>query len=49
MGGEGQALRAHGVGEGADRRLGADPISARRRSDKRLPDIAGLIDPSSST
>lgn len=44
-GGEAQALRAHGVGEGADRRLGADPISARRRADKRLPDIAGLIDP----
>ncbi|MEQ1502709.1 MAG: ATP-binding domain-containing protein [Myxococcota bacterium] len=44
-GGEGQALRAHGVGEGQGRRLGTDLAGNRRRSDKRLPDIAGLIDP----
>lgn len=44
-GGEAQALRAHGVGEGSERRLGADAHGIRRRADKRLPDIAGLIDP----
>jgi DNA helicase-2/ATP-dependent DNA helicase PcrA len=44
-GGEGAALRAHGVNEGVHRRLGTDPHGARRRADKHLPDIAGLIDP----
>lgn len=44
-GGEGQALRGHEVGEGGERRLGTDLAGSRRRSDKRLPDIAGLIDP----
>ena len=43
-GGEGAALRAHRAGEGHDRRLGTDLAGHRRRSDKRLPDIAGLID-----
>jgi DNA helicase-2/ATP-dependent DNA helicase PcrA len=43
-GGEGAALRAHRAGEGAERRLGTDLAGNRRRSDKRLPDIAGLID-----
>lgn len=44
-GGEGAALRAHGSGQGADRRLGTDPEGGRRRVDKRLPEITGLIDP----
>lgn len=44
-GGEGSALRAHRVGEGGERRLGTDLEGNRRRQDKRLPDIAGLIDP----
>ncbi len=44
-GGQGAALRAHGAGEGFDRRLGTDLEGNRRRQDKRLPDIAGLIDP----
>lgn len=44
-GGEGAALRAHRAGEGTDRRLGTDLAGHRRRADKRLPDIAGLIDP----
>jgi DNA helicase-2/ATP-dependent DNA helicase PcrA len=44
-GGEGAALRAHSVGEGDHRRLGTDLEGHRRRLDKRLPDIAGLIDP----
>jgi len=43
-GGEGAALRAHRHGEGTHRRLGTDLHGARRRADKRLPDIAGLID-----
>jgi DNA helicase-2/ATP-dependent DNA helicase PcrA len=43
-GGEGAALRAHAVGEGSERRLGTDLAGNRRRTDKRLPDIAGLID-----
>ncbi|MCB9675103.1 MAG: AAA family ATPase [Alphaproteobacteria bacterium] len=43
-GGEGSALRAHAAGEGTERRLGTDLEGNRRRSDKRLPDIAGLID-----
>ena len=41
-GGQGAALRAHDVGAGAERRLGT---GARRRADKHLPDIVGLIDP----
>ncbi len=43
-GGEGAALRAHGIGEGTTRRLG-DPREGATRADKHLPDIAGLIDP----
>jgi len=43
-GGEGTALRAHGVGEGAAHRLGG-PHDEPTRADKHLPDIAGLIDP----
>ena len=44
-GGEGAALRAHAPGTGEHRRLGTDPHGIRRRADKHLPDIAGLIDP----
>jgi DNA helicase-2/ATP-dependent DNA helicase PcrA len=44
-GGEGSAVRAHAIGEGTERRLGTDLAGNRRRSDKRLPDIAGLLDP----
>ncbi len=44
-GGEGAALRAYDTGEGIARRLGTDLEGARRRVDKHLPDIAGLIDP----
>ncbi len=44
-GGEGSALRAHAVGEGAGRRLGTDVRGAIRRADKRLPEITSLIDP----
>ena len=44
-GGEGAALRVHAPGEGGERRLGSDPTGAPRRADKRLPDIAGLLDP----
>jgi len=43
-GGEGTALRAYGPGEGAQRRLGTDLHGVQHRADKRLPDIAGLID-----
>ena len=43
-GGEGAALRVH-EGPAPGRRLGTDPSGAPRRADKRLPDIAGLIDP----
>ena len=45
LGGEGAALRAHRTGEGGERRLGTDLEGHRRRSDKRLPDVAGLLDP----
>ncbi|TMA34937.1 MAG: hypothetical protein E6J83_17905, partial [Deltaproteobacteria bacterium] len=41
-GGQGAAFRAHDIGAGAHRRLGA---GVRRRADKHLPDIVGLIDP----
>jgi DNA helicase-2/ATP-dependent DNA helicase PcrA len=44
-GGEATALRAHGAGEGLARRLGTDLEGDRRRADKRLPEITGLIDP----
>jgi DNA helicase-2/ATP-dependent DNA helicase PcrA len=44
-GGEGAALRVHRASEGAGRRLGTDLTGSRRRADKHLPDIAGLIAP----
>jgi len=44
-GGEGAALRVHEAPAAGARRLGTDPSGAPRRADKRLPDIAGLIDP----
>jgi DNA helicase-2/ATP-dependent DNA helicase PcrA len=44
-GGEGSALRAHGVDMGSERRLGTDLEGARKRADKRLPEITSLIDP----
>lgn len=44
-GGQGAALRAHDVDGASDRRLGTDLRGARRRADKHLPAIAGLIDP----
>lgn len=45
VGGQGSAFRAYGAGEGSGRRLGTDLEGSRRRVDKHLPDIAGLIDP----
>jgi DNA helicase-2/ATP-dependent DNA helicase PcrA len=42
-GGEGAALRVT-AGAGGPRRLGTDPTGRALRADKRLPDIAGLID-----
>jgi DNA helicase-2/ATP-dependent DNA helicase PcrA len=44
-GGEGAALRAHDVDGGERRKLGTGGRGFRRRADKHLPDIAGLIDP----
>jgi DNA helicase-2/ATP-dependent DNA helicase PcrA len=44
-GGQGAALRAHDVGGATARRLGTGGKGFRRRADKHLPDIAGLIDP----
>jgi DNA helicase-2/ATP-dependent DNA helicase PcrA len=44
-GGEGAALRAHAVGQAGARRLGTDLAGFRRRADKRLPELAGLLDP----
>ena len=44
-GGEGAALRVHDASESSGRRLGIDLSGGRRRADKRLPDIAGLIAP----
>lgn len=44
-GGEGAALRAHPAGVGEQRRLGTDLAGFRRRADKRLPELAGLLDP----
>jgi DNA helicase II / ATP-dependent DNA helicase PcrA len=43
-GGEGAAVRFHEGADRSDRRLGTDLAGHRRRLDKRLPDIAGLID-----
>lgn len=43
-GGEGTALWAHPVGQAGHRRLGTDTGGRSQRRDKRLPDIAGLID-----
>ena len=44
-GGQGAAsIQLHEPGEGVGRRLGTDLKGARRRRDKHLPDIAGLID-----
>ena len=43
-GGEGSALRVHSDFD-FDRRLGTDVFGREQRPDKRLPDIAGLIDP----
>ena len=44
-GGQGAAaIRVHDYETGLDRRLGTDLAGNRRRQDKRLPDIAGLID-----
>jgi DNA helicase-2/ATP-dependent DNA helicase PcrA len=44
-GGQGAALRAHDVDGGGSRKLGTGGKGFRRRADKHLPDIAGLIDP----
>jgi DNA helicase-2/ATP-dependent DNA helicase PcrA len=44
-GGEATALRAHGVDQGEERRLGTDLEGDRRRVDKHLPEITSLIDP----
>lgn len=44
-GGEGAAVRAHRIGSQPDRRLGTHPGGGPQRSDKRLPEIAGLLDP----
>ena len=44
-GGQGAALRAHDVGGAQPRKLGTGGKGFRRRADKHLPDIAGLIDP----
>ena len=44
-GGEGTALRAHEVRADEHGRLGTGLPGLRRRADKHLPDIAGLIDP----
>jgi DNA helicase-2/ATP-dependent DNA helicase PcrA len=43
-GGQGAALRAHGRAGGVAQRLGTDPTGARQRLDKRLPEIAALLD-----
>jgi DNA helicase-2/ATP-dependent DNA helicase PcrA len=44
-GGEGAALRAHDLDGAEPRKLGTGGRGFRRRADKHLPDIAGLIDP----
>ncbi len=43
-GGAGSALRAYDEHEAGGRRLGTDLAGNRRRADKRLPEITGLID-----
>jgi DNA helicase-2/ATP-dependent DNA helicase PcrA len=43
-GGEGAALRAWALDGASDRRFGTDPDGARRRVDKHLTDVAGLLD-----
>ena len=44
-GGQGAAsVMLHEPGSGTHRRMGTDLQGSRRRTDKRLPDIAGLID-----
>jgi ATP-dependent DNA helicase UvrD/PcrA len=45
FGGSGTALRAYGEDDAGPRRLGTDLAGNRRRADKRLPEITGLIDP----
>ena len=44
-GGEGAALRAYSLSEGRGRKLGGDLRGLPGRADKRLPDVAGLLDP----
>ena len=44
-GGQGAALRAHDLDGAEPRKLGTGGRGFRRRADKHLPDIAGLIDP----
>jgi len=44
-GGEGAALRAYGAAQARGRRLGGDAHGQAQRADKRLPDVAGLLDP----
>jgi DNA helicase-2/ATP-dependent DNA helicase PcrA len=44
-GGEAAALRAHGLGQGAKRRLGEAGAPLPERLDRRLREITGLIDP----
>ncbi|MFT4621795.1 MAG: DNA helicase-2/ATP-dependent DNA helicase PcrA [Myxococcota bacterium] len=43
-GGQGSTAHVYSPGDGNARRLGTDLGGRRRRADKRLPDIAGLID-----
>ena len=45
-GGARSALRAYEADASSVRRLGTDLDGSRRRADKRLPEITGLIDPS---
>ena len=45
-GGEGQALRAFELGAGDERRMGGGDGGRGLRTDKRLPEITALIDPS---
>jgi len=44
-GGEGAALRFHDAAAGEVWKFGTDAFGREHRPDKRLPDIAGLIDP----
>lgn len=44
-GGAGTALRAHRRGAESTRRLGSAPGGAEQRADRRLPEIAALLDP----